>query len=218
MLTAMVDPRTPSPAAVTPAARARPRLAVAPPDEAALVARVAAGDREAFEALVVRYQHRIYGFCLRMVGDAGEAEDLAQEVFLAFHRHAGDFRGESALSTWLFRIARNHAINRIKHLERRGRSASRSLEALAEESPGALAEPDAVSAEERLASAETARAVQEAIGALGEEHRTVVVLRDLDELSYEEIAEITGLPVGTVKSRIHRARAALAAHLQRIFR
>jgi RNA polymerase sigma-70 factor (ECF subfamily) len=219
MLAAMADPRTHSPAdrarAVPAGERSR---ASAAPDDVALAARVAAGDQAAFEAVVVRHQHRVFAFCLRMLRDRAEAEDVAQEVFLAFYRHAGEFRGDAALSTWLFRIARNHSLNRIKHLDRRGRGASRSLEALAEEQPGVLAERDAVGADDRIAAAETARAVQAAIGALAEDHRAVVVLRDLEDLSYEEIAEVTGLPVGTVKSRIHRARSALAAHLTRIFR
>jgi RNA polymerase sigma-70 factor (ECF subfamily) len=225
MLRAMPDLR-PRPsdvgAATDPEERAAPArpawAAVARADEdARLAARVAEGDEAAFEALVTRYQHRIYAFCLRMLGDAAEAEDVAQEVFLTFFRRAADFRGESALSTWLFCIARNQTLNRIKYLDRRGRGRRRPLESEQEGVEGGLVS-EAPDPEQRLDGEQTARMVQEAIGTLGEEQRVVVVLRDLEDLSYEEIATVTGLPVGTVKSRIHRARATLAARLSRIFR
>lgn len=188
-------------------------------DDISLVRRVAVRDVAAFEALVRRYQDRVFGFCLRLLNDRAEAEDVAQEVFLAFYRSAGDFRGDSSLSTWLLRIAKNQALNRVKYLERRGRSKQRSIEDCDEQRLSAteLAQvprtPDAIVESEQLSSL-----VKDAIAQLDPEQRAVVVLRDVDDLSYEEIADITGLPVGTVKSRIHRGRSTLAAILKRIFR
>ena len=187
------------------------------PEDGALVLRVAAGDDEAFGELVRRYEHRIYAFCARMLHDKEEAEDVAQDVFLTLYRSAGDFRGESQFSTWLFRIAKNQTLNRIKYLERRGRSKKRSLDEHADDGPKALPDARAERPDDRIADRQTADLVHEAIGALAEDHRAVVVLRDMEDLSYEEISDITGLPIGTVKSRIHRGRTALAKRLSRIF-
>ncbi|MEQ8274972.1 MAG: sigma-70 family RNA polymerase sigma factor [Deltaproteobacteria bacterium] len=186
-------------------------------EDVALVERIAGGDDAAFEQLVERYQHRIFSFCARMLQDRQEAEDVAQDVFITLYKNAGEFRGESQFSTWLFRIAKNQTLNRIKYLERRGRSKKRSVDELADDGPGALADPQDVPADDRIADAQRAALVQEAIGTLAEDHRAVVVLRDMEDLSYEEISEITGLPIGTVKSRIHRGRSALARRLKRIF-
>ena len=152
-----------------------------------------------------------------MLGDRAEAEDLAQDVFLTVYRNAGEFRGDCAFSTWLFRIAKNQTLNRIKYLERRGRAAGRVPPELAEDRLARLTDEDALDADERLAQSQRAEAVQAAISELAEDHRAVVVLRDMEDMSYEEISDITGLPLGTVKSRIHRARSALAKRLARIF-
>jgi RNA polymerase sigma-70 factor, ECF subfamily len=188
-------------------------------DDTALCARVAQGDEEAFEGLVLRYQDRVYGFCFRVLGDRTEAEDVAQDVFLTLYRSAGEFRAESQFSTWLLRIAKNQALNRLKYLDRRGRSTRRSIEEVSEER--LLLAPDRdepKSADMVIELGETAAIVQGAIATLEPMHRAVVVLRDVEELSYEEISGITGLPIGTVKSRIHRGRSALAERLMRIFR
>ncbi len=187
-------------------------------DDRTLCARVAKGEDAAFETLVVRHQHRVYAFCLRLLGDPAEAEDVAQDVFLTVYKNADTFRGESAFTTWLFRIAKNQSLNRIKYLERRGRSMRRSIDELSDErmmriDDGGDRRPDAL-----IEGDQTAALVQQAIATLGEEHRVVVVLRDVEDLSYEEISEITGLPIGTVKSRIHRGRSALATRLERIFK
>jgi RNA polymerase sigma-70 factor (ECF subfamily) len=185
-------------------------------DDRRLCARVAGGDAEAFEALVLRHQHRVYSFCLRLLGDPAEAEDLAQDVFLTVYRSAATFRGEARFTTWLLRIAKNQSLNRIKYLERRGRKLERSIEDIGDDGAmedGREKRPDAV-----LEGGQTAALVQGAIATLGDEHRVVLVLRDVEDLSYEEIADITGLPVGTVKSRIHRGRSQLASRLERIFK
>lgn len=186
-------------------------------EERALCERVAAGDERAFVELVERYQHRVFAFCARMLGDRAEAEDIAQDVFLTVYKSAGDFRGDSAFSTWLFRIAKNQTLNRIKYLERRGRSARRR-EVDGEDRVARLVDEDVQSPDDVVADRQQAQMIQEAINELGEEHRAVVVLRDMEDMSYEEISDITGLPLGTVKSRIHRARSALAKRLSRIFR
>lgn len=180
-------------------------------------ARIASGDEGAFEILLTRYQDRVFSFCLRFLGDRAEAEDVAQDVFLTLYRSAHEFRGEASFSTWLLRIAKNQSLNRIKYLDRRGRVGRRSLDEVREErldvSQDRGSQPDAI-----VEGGQTAAIVQGAIAELDPEHRAVVVLRDVEDLSYEEIAEVTGLPIGTVKSRIHRGRSALAARLTRILR
>jgi RNA polymerase sigma-70 factor (ECF subfamily) len=174
------------------------------------VERVAAGDQRAFRDLVERYQDRIFGFCLRMLSDPSEAEDIAQDVFLTLYRHASSFRGESRVSTWLYRIAKNQTLNRLKYLDRRGRGSRTSLHVVKEEAlVDAGRRPD-----EHHEHRELWRHVRGALAELEEDYRLVVVLRDIDGLPYEEIAQITGLPKGTVKSRIHRGRQALASRLE----
>ncbi len=185
-------------------------------DEVELCQRIALGDQAAFRVLVDRYQHRVFGFCVRMLGDRAEAGDLAQDVFLAVYQHAHEFRGDAKFSTWALRIARNMTLNRIKYLERRGRAGKHVV--TEKDEARAVARPhEGPNPEEHRASNERREMVHEAIEKLDASHRAVVVLRDIEDLSYEEICDITGLPLGTVKSRIHRARTALATHLARIF-
>ncbi len=201
------------------APEARPlRLAEAEPDDHSLCRKVAGGDDEAFESLVVRYQDRVFSFCLRLLGDKAEAEDVAQDVFLTVYRNAGSFRGEAAFSTWILRIAKNQSLNRIKYLERRGRSGRRSLDDVGEERLYRPEDAERGRPDTMVEGGQTAELVQKAISTLGEEHRVVLVLRDVEDMSYEEISAATGLPVGTVKSRIHRGRSQLASRLARIFR
>jgi len=176
-------------------------------DEAALLARLKAGDTKAFEILVITHQHRVFSIALRMLGSRAEAEDIAQDTFLRAHRAIGDFRGEARLGTWLYGIAARLCLNRIasapRRLERADDAALLRLPAPAADAAGAL---------ER---SELAAALQEAIAELPEERRIVVVLRDLEGLSYEEIAATLGLELGTVRSRLHRARNDLKAKLER---
>ena len=178
------------------------------------LARLRARDEGAFEELVRTQGDRVYSLVLRLVADRAEAEDIAQEVFVTVFKSIGTFRGESKLSTWILRIAANHAKNRIKYLARRtnngGGVDSASEQALADIDRGkAPVQNHQRSPDQLLEAAESRTALEQAIGALDEDHRLVVVLRDVEELSYEEICEITGLPEGTVKSRLHRARLAL---------
>lgn len=176
-----------------------------PPD---LLERLRRGDARAFEELVIAHQHRVFGVALRMLGNAAEAEDVAQEVFLRAHRALAGFRGEARLSTWLYAIASRLCLTRLGSGARRlGRLGDEALAGVADER---TADP---SAEAERSELEVA--LQRAIGELDEERRIVVVLRDLEGLSYEEIAEALQLPIGTVRSRLHRARVDLRDKLER---
>jgi RNA polymerase sigma-70 factor (ECF subfamily) len=185
--------------------------------ERLLIARLRERDELAFNEVVRQYGDKVFNLVLRMVGTRAEAEDIAQEVFVTVFKSIESFRGESKFSTWLLRIAANHSKNRIKYLARR----STDRNGLDHASEAALADqgkapvqahigtPDAL-----LEAAQTEELMQEAIASLDEDHRLLVVLRDIEELSYEEICEITALPEGTVKSRLHRARMALKEVLE----
>jgi RNA polymerase sigma-70 factor, ECF subfamily len=176
-------------------------------DDAGLLARLRTGDDRAFEELVTAYQHRLFGVALRMLGSRAEAEEIAQETFLRAHRALGEFRGEARLGTWLYAIAARLCLNRLAAGARRH---ERSDETALLQRPAEGA--DAAAALERT---ELQAALQEAVAALPEERRIVVVLRDLEGLAYEEIAEVLGLPLNTVRTRLHRARTDLKAKLER---
>jgi RNA polymerase sigma-70 factor (ECF subfamily) len=182
-------------------------------DEARLVERLVARDERAFNALVRAYERRVFALVLRMIGHRAEAEDLAQEVFVQVFKSVGSFRGESKLSTWIYRIAINLCKNRTKYLRVRHAGEQDDLEALQERLPvGAGAHANVAQIDrpdEMMAGKQVEHIVQQAILQLEPTFRECLVLRDVEELSYEEIGAITGLPEGTVKSRIHRARAQL---------
>lgn len=188
--------------------------------EEKLVERLKRRDEAAFNELIRLYQGRIFRLVFRMLGDRSEAEDLAQEVFITVFKSIDGFRGESKLSTWLYRVATNHCKNRIKYLDRRARGKKKELDEVAEHgalesatmSPSShIARPD-----QMMEAMQKERILQQAIAALEEEHRTLIVLRDIEHMTYEQIQEITGLPEGTVKSRLHRARHALRTKVQRL--
>jgi RNA polymerase sigma-70 factor (ECF subfamily) len=169
--------------------------------------RLRAGDTAAFEDLVMTYQHRVFGVALRMLGNAAEAQEVAQEAFVRAHRALGDFRGDAKLSTWLYAITSRLCLNRLASGERRLlRQGEDALLRLADGAP----RPDAA-----LERSELEAALQRAIAELPEDRRIVVVLRDLEGLSYEEIARVLELELGTVRSRLHRARADLKEKLER---
>lgn len=178
-------------------------------DERALLVRLRRRDDTAFGELVSSFQDRIFDFCFRMIGDREEASDLVQDVFVSVYQAIGSFRADARLSTWLFRVAKNHCLNRLKYLKRRGRGRSNELESYGEdelrEALGDPTPPDAA-----LAQKHDQARVQAAIARLEPEQRLLVALRDIEGLSYDEIVEITDLPEGTVKSRLHRAREKLA--------
>ena len=171
--------------------------------------------------LVRTYEQRVFALVLRMLGNRAEAEDLAQEVFVQVFKAIGTFRNESKLSTWIYRIAINLCKNRRKYLRVRHTSEQEALDghedpAHLRRGPPSLGAPAAPATaaqvdrpDEVTAGRQVERIVLRAILALEPTFRECLVLRDVEELSYEEIGQITGLPEGTVKSRIHRARAQL---------
>jgi RNA polymerase sigma-70 factor, ECF subfamily len=169
--------------------------------------RLRAGDAPAFEELVMTYQHRVFGVALRMLGNRAEAEEVAQEAFVRAHRALGDFRGDAKLSTWLYAITSRLCLNRLASGERRmARQGEDALLRLSDAGP----RPDAA-----LERRELETALGRAIAELPEDRRIVVVLRDLEGLSYEEIAQVLELELGTVRSRLYRARADLKEKLER---
>ena len=182
----------------------------ADPDQA-LVADAVAGDRDAFGALVRRHQTRIVNYAMAIVRDPAEAEDVAQETFIRAYRSLARFRGDSSFKTWLYTIATNAART---GLERRGRR-SRVEDGSLDDDAGPLAAADVPAGD---ADAETAlvrrEAIDRALAALPPDLRVAVVLRDVEGLDYKEIAAATGAPIGTVESRIFRARRRLRPLLQ----
>jgi RNA polymerase sigma-70 factor (ECF subfamily) len=185
-------------------------------EEQELVERLKRRDEAAFNAFVIRYQDRVFRILLRMLGDRAEAEDLAQEVFISIFKAIDSFRGDSQLSTWVYRVASNHCRNRLKYLARRRQKMMDDFD----EENVALAQgtllPDRQGTPDRLLEArQTEVLLEEGLARLDDEQRELVVLREVEHLSYEEIMAITGLPEGTVKSRLHRARTALREHLER---
>lgn len=191
-----------------------------PPDqEERLVKRLKLRDERAFTELIRLYQQRVFHVIFRMLNSQAEAEDLAQEVFVTVFKSIDSFRGDAKLSTWLYRIAINHSKNRIKYLNRRDYHKSDPIEDVAERETGAKSAEllhGAVPRPDHLAEGRQAESLllQELAG-LDEEHRSLIILRDVENLSYDEIGQITGLAEGTVKSRLHRARMALKERLEK---
>ena len=187
--------------------------------EAQFVARLVARDESAFNELVVTYQRRVFALVFRMLGRRDEAEDLAQEVFVQVFKAIDQFRGESKLSTWIYRIAVNLCKNRTKYLSRRHVGRQDDVDALAERATFASAKGvsvgDVSRPDELVEGMQLELVVKRAIAQIDPDFRTVLVLRDVEDLSYEEIAAITGLPDGTVKSRIHRGRVQLRALVEK---
>lgn len=154
-----------------------------------------------------------------MLGDRSEAEDVAQEVFITVFKSIDGFRGDSKLSTWLYRVATNHCKNRIKYLDRRARGKKKELDELSEhgalESASMGTSAQVARPDQQAEANQIELIVRAAIMELDEDQRVLVILRDVENMSYEEIQQETGLPEGTVKSRLHRARLALAKTVQR---
>ena len=192
-----------------------PFIASAAP-EPGLVERCRAGDPEAFARLVALHEGMVYNLAARLLGDGEEARDVSQDVFLQVYRTLGRFEGRSSLKTWIYRIVVNQCHNRRRFWRRRARGQSRPIEDLtsAEEAKLSTVEPHATpSPFDRVARAERAARVQDALLSLSFAHRAVLLLRDAEGLSSEAVAEALGLPVGTVKSRLARAREALRTRL-----
>jgi RNA polymerase sigma-70 factor, ECF subfamily len=175
------------------------------------------GNREAFDLLVEKYYKKIYNLAYRFVGDREEANDLAQEIFTAAFKNLKKFRGDAKFSTWLFQIASNRGKNKFKYLKRRGHFASRpQTEEEEERDPLKSGIPDySTNPETLLAGKQIQRLVQMAIDDLDPDHKEIVVLRDIEGFSYEEIARMLNLPEGTTKSRLHRARMVVKEKLKK---
>lgn len=178
-------------------------------DQARLVRRLKKRDEAAFTEMVQVYQARVFALVFRILGDRAEAEDVAQEVFVTVFKAIDSFRGDSQFSTWLYRIATNHSRNRLKYLGRRHHKRKKDI---ADTPESEIAEPmtDPLPRPDRQAEGrQLERIVKDALARLDEDHRVVIVLRDIEHLPYTEIAGILGVAEGTVKSRLFRARAAL---------
>lgn len=179
-----------------------------------LVERAQAGEQAAFDQLVSKYQRKLGRLLSRYIRDAAEIEDVSQEAFIKAYRALPSFRGDSAFYTWLYRIGINTAKN---YLVAQGRRAPTSTEFDADEAEGfedASMLRDINTPESLLLSKQIGQTVNSAMDALPEELRTAIVLREIEGLSYEEIASIMDCPIGTVRSRIFRAREAVAAKLR----
>ncbi len=181
-----------------------------------LVERVQRGDKRAFDLLVAKYQRKLFRLLSRLIRDQAEIEDVAQEAFIKAYRALPNFRGESAFYTWLYRIAINTAKN---YLVAQGRRAPTQTETEIEDAEN-FEDGEALRTEDTpdrmLLSKQVAEAVNRAIERLPEDLRTAIVLRELEGLSYEEIAVSMNCPIGTVRSRIFRAREAVAEELRPI--
>ena len=189
----------------------------APDADAPLVERVKRGDKRAFEMLVVKYQRRIERLIGRMVRDVDLVADIAQETFIRAYRALPQFRGESAFYTWLYRIAVNTAKKAMMELNRDPVIAESAFAAREEDDETSRAEHElshGETPEALLASKEIAATVNAAIESLSDDLRQAITLREIEGLSYEEIAEVMNCPIGTVRSRIFRAREAIAARLR----
>ncbi|SFN12485.1 RNA polymerase sigma-70 factor, ECF subfamily [Formivibrio citricus] len=178
-----------------------------------LVLRAQSGDKRAFELLVVKYQRRVERLLSRLVRDASEIDDVAQETFIRAYRALPAFRGESAFYTWLYRIAINTAKN---YLATRGRRPQLAAEQQGDEESVDISEqmPDYHTPETELSNRQIVTTVNEVVESLPDELRVAITLRELEGLSYEDIAAIMNCPIGTVRSRIFRAREAIAARLR----
>jgi len=187
------------------------------PSDSELVQRFKDGDQSAYTEIVRRYQHRVYSLCLRWMHNDRIAEEVAQDVFLALFRALGRFRGDAQLSTWVYRVVINHCKNRRLYRMRRKTDRHEPLEGTRrdDDDPVRQIPFEGPGTDAGIHRSEAERLVGEALEQLDEQQRHIIVLRDVEDLSYEEIGELLGLPRGTVKSRLHRARAQLAQVLSR---
>lgn len=181
--------------------------------EKRLIKKVKKGDHQAFADLVDRYKNSVYSICLRMVGNRQEAEDLSQEAFIRAYNNISKFDSDRKFSTWLFRIATNLSIDSLRR-----KKPSVSLDA---EIPGTeglalntLLPGNTVPPDEQIIKAETEQWIQKEIGTLPDKYRSAVILKYVEDLSLREISEIMNLPVGTVKTRVHRGREMLRKNLK----
>jgi RNA polymerase sigma-70 factor (ECF subfamily) len=182
-----------------------------------LVQRVQRGDKTAFDLLVLKYQHKVIKLVARYMRDPADAEDVAQEAFIKAYRALPQFRGDSAFYTWLYRIAINTAKNAIVSRDRSPVNFDLDMQNIEESNSMQLRLADPETPESLLQTEEIRTTVNAAIEALPEDLRTAIVLRELEGLSYEDIAQAMECPVGTVRSRIFRAREAIDRKLSDVF-
>ncbi|MDQ3262720.1 MAG: sigma-70 family RNA polymerase sigma factor [Myxococcota bacterium] len=191
------------------------------PSDLELLAQAQAGAMEAFEALVERHRDRVFGLALRMTRSEADAAEITQETFLAAYQHLADFRGEAAFGSWVHRIAANHALMRLRH-RRVVKAAEADLTGPEFNERGSYAEyPQgdwSRRADEKALDAELGEAIRRASDRLSEDYRQVFLLKDVEGLSYEEIAGITGDSVPAIKSRLHRARLALREAIDEFYK
>ena len=178
-----------------------------------LVKRVQKGDKKAFDLLVIKYQQKVVNLVMRYLGDYTEALDVAQEAFIKAYRALPNFRGDSAFYTWLYRIAVNTAKNHLASEGRRSTPGDVDAE-VAERYEGGERLREHATPEDYLCEEEMLAVIRGAIDDLPEDLRTAITLRELEGLSYEEIAEVMGCPIGTVRSRIFRARESVEAKIK----
>ena len=182
--------------------------------DAELVARVQRGDKQAFDLLVLKYQRKIMRLLSRMIRDSAEIEDVAQEAFIKAYRALPQFRGESAFYTWLYRIAINTARNWLAQNNRRPSTPSAQENEDGETFDATDNLTDSSNPESEMASRQIAETVNKAMNDLPEDLRNAIVMREIDGMSYEDIAQSMSCPIGTVRSRIFRAREAIATKLR----
>jgi RNA polymerase sigma-70 factor (ECF subfamily) len=183
--------------------------------EALFVSRLQANEDAAYDELVRSYSATIYHVAYRMLGDPSDASDVVQEIFIKIFRNIKGFKGEAALKTWIFRIALSEILNRLRWWKRRHKYATVSLDEKANGKPTPIVLHAGPTPEQVLQSKEREAAIQHALRRLSHEHRSIIVLRDIEGFSYNEIADVLGVSIGTVKSRLARARTDLKNSLMR---
>jgi RNA polymerase sigma-70 factor (ECF subfamily) len=185
-------------------------------EEALFVVRLKANEDAAYDELVRVYNTQIFHVAFRMLGDSGDAADVVQEIFLKVFRNINGFKGESSLKTWIFRIALSEILNRLRWWKRRHRQTTVSLDDEHDgEGNGYHVSDTRPTPEQALQHREQEQAIQGALAKLTSDHRSIVILRDIEGFSYGEIADVLGVSIGTVKSRLARARADLKKALIR---
>jgi RNA polymerase sigma-70 factor (ECF subfamily) len=181
-------------------------------NDASLIARFRKGEEEAFDELVRKHQQRVFNIAYQVLRNFEDANEVAQDSFVKVYQHLAEFRGESAFTTWLYQIVTNLARNRVRYNQRRHKDDSVSLDCGEDDESGQphIQPADPAQTPDKIAAvAEQTRVIERAMEQLSEAHREVLVLRVLQELSYEEIAAVLECSIGTVKSRIARAREEL---------
>jgi len=179
-------------------------------DDAELIEAALTGDRTAFEGLVLRYQDRLYAAMVQVVGSADEAEDVVQDAFVRAFLKLDTFQNNSQFFTWLYRIAFNSALSRMRR-RKTTTSLDQAREAVGDEPVDQFAGPD-----QRMLQQERVQMVQKALGQLSPDHRAILVLREMEDHAYEQIAEILNISIGTVRSRLSRARSQLKTVLEEL--